>query len=131
MPTLHCTHPGCPHTTRVYAALPQAFPGTSWTFPKLPDMLLYPTDIRRFGMLDALTTGIREFLNKWCAPRGRGSSGMLPCPQPQRQGVHWLSRARAEPSCHPPGSPESWQPSSDAACVEQLPTPHLTTHCWS
>lgn len=39
-------------------------------------MLLCPTDIRRFGMLDALTTAIREFTNKWCAS-GRPGQGAL------------------------------------------------------
>ena len=56
--------------------VPEAFPNASWSFPKLPDMLLYPTDIRRFGMLDALTTAIREFTNKWCAS-GRPGQGAL------------------------------------------------------
>lgn len=65
----------------VYEDLREAFPDASWTFPKLPDMLLYATDIRRFGMLDALTTAIREFTNKWCASAlraaGRGRESRL------------------------------------------------------
>lgn len=59
-------------------ALQEAFPLASWTFPKFPDMLLYPTDIRRFGMLDALTTAPRETTNKWCAQGcwGVGQAGI-------------------------------------------------------